>query len=208
MQEATQDIQEEGMAFLETVTEKLKQKLAQLYETILDGQKEIDQMQEYFWDNYTEMDEYGYEGNPLMIPEVRKDAVTSSYCMYAFAHHHAICYSPFGIEEIILSPEEIDKPPMEVMIALNIEPSAFDITNSKDYLKRTYGMIEQMQPLYLKYRGTDKLKSYVRKSDTELSDYINSEIKKFKKDGTLDKLQKKWFGQTVELPDKDYIPEK
>ena len=61
MQEATQDIQEEGMAFLETVTEKLKQKLAQLYETILDGQKEIDQMQEYFWDNYTEMDEYGYE---------------------------------------------------------------------------------------------------------------------------------------------------
>ena len=61
MQEATQDIQEEGMAFLETVTEKLKQKLAQLYETLLDGQKEIDQMQEYFWDNYTEMDEYGYE---------------------------------------------------------------------------------------------------------------------------------------------------
>lgn len=48
----------------------------------------------------------------------------------------------------------------------------------------------------------------VRKSDTELSDYINSEIKKFKKDGTLDKLQKKWFGQTVELPDKDYIPKK
>lgn len=61
MQEATQDIQEEGMAFLETVKEKLKQKLAQLYETLLDGQKEIDQMQEYFWDNYTEMDEYGYE---------------------------------------------------------------------------------------------------------------------------------------------------
>lgn len=46
----------------------------------------------------------------------------------------------------------------------------------------------------------------VRKSDTELSDYIDSEIKKFKKDGTLDKLQEKWFGQTVELPDKDYIP--
>lgn len=121
------------------------------------------------------MDEYGYEGNPLMIPEVRKDAVTSSYCMYAFAHHHAICYSPFGIEEIILSPEEIDKPPMEVMIALNIEPSAFDITNSKDYLKRTYGMIEQMQPLYLKYRGTDKLKSYVRKSDTDYGTYFSCE---------------------------------
>ena len=41
MQEATQDIQEEGMTFLETVTEKLKQKLAQIYETLLDGQKEM-----------------------------------------------------------------------------------------------------------------------------------------------------------------------
>lgn len=46
----------------------------------------------------------------------------------------------------------------------------------------------------------------VRKADTELSDYINSEIKKFKEDGTLDELQKKWFGATVELPESDYIP--
>lgn len=46
----------------------------------------------------------------------------------------------------------------------------------------------------------------VRKSDTELFEYINSEIAKFKEDGTLDKLQEKWFGQTVELPDSDYIP--
>lgn len=46
----------------------------------------------------------------------------------------------------------------------------------------------------------------VRKSDTELSDYINSEIHKFKEDGTLDELQTKWFGETVELPEADYIP--
>lgn len=48
----------------------------------------------------------------------------------------------------------------------------------------------------------------VRKSDTELSDYIDSEIKKFKEDGTLGELQEKWFGAVVELPDTDYIPEK
>lgn len=46
----------------------------------------------------------------------------------------------------------------------------------------------------------------VRQSDTELSDYINEEIRKFKEDGTLDELQEKWFGATVELPDSDYIP--
>lgn len=46
----------------------------------------------------------------------------------------------------------------------------------------------------------------VRKSDTELFNYINEEISKFKEDGTLAQLQEKWFGQTVELPESDYIP--
>lgn len=113
------------------------------------------------------LDEYGYEGNPLFVPEVRKDAVTASYCLYAFAKHNAICYSPFGVEDLGLPPEAIDRPPMEVMIALNIDPSAFEIEGSRDYLKRTYGLIEQMKPIYLKYRGTKHLKSYVKKSETD-----------------------------------------
>ena len=46
----------------------------------------------------------------------------------------------------------------------------------------------------------------IRKSDTELFDYINSEIEKFKSDGTLDELQMKWFGITTDLPSDGYIP--
>ncbi len=116
------------------------------------------------------LDKYGYEGNPLFVPEVRKDSVTSSYCLYAFGRHNAVCYSPFGIEEVALPPESVDKPPMEVMIALNIDPSAFDITGSKQYLSRVYYLIEQMKPLYLKYRGTQHLKSFVKHSET---DFVN-----------------------------------
>lgn len=119
------------------------------------------------------MEEYSYEGNPLVIPEVRKDAVTASYCLYAFGKHNAICYSPFGIEELALPPEAIDKPPMELMIALNIDPSAFEIAGSKDYLSRTYELIENMKPLYLKYRGTEHLKSYLKKSDTDYGAYFH-----------------------------------
>lgn len=118
------------------------------------------------------LDEYSYEGNPLVVPEVRKDAVTASYCLYAFGKHNAICYSPFGIEELGLSPDEIDKPPMEVMIALNIDPSAFDIAGSKEYLARTYDLVKQMQPLYLTYRGTEHLQSYVKKSETDYGTYL------------------------------------
>lgn len=121
------------------------------------------------------MDEYGYEGNPLFIPEVRKDAVTSSYCMYAFGKQNAICYSPFGVEDLGLPPEAIDRPPMEVMAALNIDPSAFEIEGSREYLSRTYGLIEQMKPLYLKYRGTNHLQSWCRKSETDYGTYFQLE---------------------------------
>lgn len=61
MQKSTYDIQKEGNDFLDFVTDKLRKKLKQIHDNLSDGQKEIDQMQEYFWDNYTEMDEYGYE---------------------------------------------------------------------------------------------------------------------------------------------------
>lgn len=121
------------------------------------------------------MDEYGYEGNPLFIPEVRKDAVTSSYCMYAFGKHNAVCYSPFGVEDLALPPEAVDKPPMEVMAALNIDPSAFEIEGSREYLSRTYGLIRQMKPLYLKYRGTEHLQSWCRKSETDYGTYFRFE---------------------------------
>lgn len=59
--------------------------------------------------------------------------------------------------------------------------------------------------------GTIGSKTYlgwaVRKEDTELYDFINSEIAKFEEDGTMAELQEKWFGSTVELPQSDYIPQ-
>ncbi len=121
------------------------------------------------------MDEYSYEENPLFIPEIRKDAVASSYYMYAFLHHNAICFSPFGIEELALRPEEIDKPPMEIMIALNIDPSAFDIAGSKEVLSATYKLMENVEPLYLRMRGTDKLKSYVRHGENDYGCFVRYE---------------------------------
>lgn len=121
------------------------------------------------------LDDYGYEGNPLFVPEVRKDSVTASYCLYAVMGKNAVCYSPFGIEDLALPPESIEKPPMEVMAALNIDPSAFDITGSREYLAAAYGLIEQMKPLYLKYRGTGHLKSYVKKSETDFGTWFQFE---------------------------------
>jgi polar amino acid transport system substrate-binding protein len=46
----------------------------------------------------------------------------------------------------------------------------------------------------------------VRPEDLDLRDAINVEIKKLRDSGELAKLQTKWFGATMEIPDSDYLP--
>ena len=53
--------QKDGNAYLAYVSEKIKNRLLALKETLLQGQQEIHDMHDYYWENYTEMDEYGYE---------------------------------------------------------------------------------------------------------------------------------------------------
>ncbi|MBQ9065840.1 MAG: DUF5597 domain-containing protein [Blautia sp.] len=118
------------------------------------------------------MDSYASDENPLFIPEIRKDAVTASYALYAFMAKNAICYSPFRIEELALDPALVDRPPMEVMIALNIDPSAFDITDSKDFLACTNKFLDDLEPLYLKYRGTEHLKAFVRHGENDNGTFL------------------------------------
>ena len=52
---------ENGREYLLHVMECLKKRLAETDAAILEGEKEIEDMHEYYWENYTEMDEYGYE---------------------------------------------------------------------------------------------------------------------------------------------------
>ena len=47
--------------FLQDVTEKIRQRLDDIKQSLDEGQKEIESMHEYYWENYTEMDQYGYE---------------------------------------------------------------------------------------------------------------------------------------------------
>lgn len=119
------------------------------------------------------MDEYAQRGNALFIPEIRKDAIAATYALYAAFGCHAIGFSPFGIEELQMAPEKIEKIPMEVLIALNIDPSAFDIEGSGKYLQKCYEMISQVYPLYLAHRGTSRLQAFIRKNSEELGTVLS-----------------------------------
>ncbi|MFR6617151.1 MAG: HelD family protein [Blautia massiliensis (ex Durand et al. 2017)] len=50
-----------GREDLAHVTGTLRHRITQLDDSIEAGQKEIEGMHEYYWENYTEMDQYGYE---------------------------------------------------------------------------------------------------------------------------------------------------
>ena len=47
--------------YLQLVLTKLEEAIGRLNASISRGEQEIQAMNEYYWDNYTEMDEYGYE---------------------------------------------------------------------------------------------------------------------------------------------------
>ena len=51
----------DGIEFLDDVTAKIRRRLEEIKRSLDEGQKEIENMHEYYWENYTEMDQYGYE---------------------------------------------------------------------------------------------------------------------------------------------------
>ena len=45
----------DGKKYLEMVTEKLEKRILEIRQSISEGQKEIEGMHEYYWENYTEI---------------------------------------------------------------------------------------------------------------------------------------------------------
>ena len=50
-----------GTEFLKRVSTKINEKIREVEQEIEQGRQEIQDMNDYYWDNYTEMDQYGYE---------------------------------------------------------------------------------------------------------------------------------------------------
>ena len=50
-----------GTEYLELVSKKLNSRIGELSNVIQEAQRDIEGMNDYYWENYTEMDQYGYE---------------------------------------------------------------------------------------------------------------------------------------------------
>ena len=51
------DAMNSEIRFLEEVEEKLKTRITEINASFLEGEKQIESMHDYYWENYTEMDE-------------------------------------------------------------------------------------------------------------------------------------------------------
>ena len=51
----------DGKLFFKVVNPTIHDRLAEIQKDLNQGLKEIENMHEYYWENYTEMDQYGYE---------------------------------------------------------------------------------------------------------------------------------------------------
>ncbi len=94
-------------------------------------------------DNYRDVcDEYASDGNPLFIPEVRKTADTVAFYLYAVGKHNALCFAPFGVEDMMGAHEEL---PAEVLAALHISQEAVKTDNAGILLSDAYGKVAAME---------------------------------------------------------------
>jgi len=89
-------------------------------------------------------DEYASDGNPLFIPEVRNTLDTVAFYLYAVGKHNAMCFAPFGVEDMCGGGEDMDP---EVLAALNISADAIKSGNAGLALGEAYEIIAGMEDL-------------------------------------------------------------
>lgn len=116
-------------------------------------------------------EDYGREGNPLFIPEARRDPVTASNAFYAFGGGQALGFSPFGIEDFMR--ENFVLPDAGQLEELNIEMRAFNCQGTGPYIQKSYEILQGIEGEILKYRGTDRMKAFLRNNPDERGEIIS-----------------------------------
>ena len=59
-----------------------------------------------------------------------------------------------------------------VIDALKLDPLSFNLSGTKETLGEVYRLLEEIRPLYLKYRGTEHMKCFLKQSDGEQGCYL------------------------------------
>ncbi len=104
---------------------------------------------------------YTRHGNPLLIPEARRDPVTASNAFWAFGQHCAIVFAPFGIDEFMDNAAPAPDPALAA--SLNIDWGSFNCAGTAPYLIRSYEVLREARPLLLAHR--QDMRAFLKRSN-------------------------------------------
>ena len=105
--------------------------------------------------------QYSANGNPLFIPEARRDESAAAHVFYALGQHDAICFAPFGIES--MASGEI------TTMAGTIQAEAHNMA-AADHgrkLAQSYALLQSMMPVICSYQGTGRMAGVLQGEDRE-----------------------------------------
>ena len=121
----------EEQQYLEAVEKKLSEKIGETQKKMQAGEKDLREMHDYFWDNYTEFDEYGYElydNNKALESKVRERA---GYVKELFRYRKMQDSPYFGRVDFLY---DGDQQPEKCYIGIaNLADSAADIPMVYDW---------------------------------------------------------------------------
>lgn len=137
--------------------------------------------------------------NPLIIPEGRPDRWFMSHAFYAFSECDALCFSPFGIEDI----HQIHSLPEGTPIQSIFQ--TFEGRDLSDLIQKTYDILENLSDLICQYRGTGKmhgiLQGRLMNQVVELSEYYaHISFSNF-----IDRMEIPSGGMVFELSEHDFL---
>ena len=114
--------------------------------------------------NYREVcDEYASNGNPLFIPEVRATKDSASFLMYAIGKHNALCFAPFGIEDLF--GKRSDEIGGGLLTALNIGADAFNSDGAGARLAAAYEIVGNMKDIIAVAHREGRIHGFLEYSD-------------------------------------------
>src|ERR1035437_2225921 len=87
--------------------------------------------------------EYTRNGNPLFIPEASRDEGAGLKAMYALGHHHALGFSPFGIDSL----------------------------SETNVLRDYYEVLGRLLPLIAQHQGKETLRGFLQYQDEKRTEF-------------------------------------
>jgi len=116
-------------------------------------------------------DEYCSDGNPLFIPEVRQTADTVGFYLYAVGKHNAMCFAPFGVEDMMGGGGQMDA---NVLALLNISADAMKSgPNAGVLLGDVYKKVANAEDLIEKAHREGKIYGFLDAGQGTRSEFVH-----------------------------------